>query len=151
MIKFRRNHQIIDKKIYLECKNCQKLKKLEDFYRLGGTYSSDCKECYNQKAWDKQKKKKDIKTQYEIQRKKTYTKNLWFNRGYFHTKTYQEVKKRWGYPKVCPICGKNKYRMEIHHTSYKSFKDRKNYIICCKKCHQKIHSWKDKNGIYFQS
>jgi len=66
---------------------------------------------------------------------------LWFDRTYFHRKANQYAKKYNLIPKYCSICWKE-MDIELHHPSYECFDKRSEVVMCCKSCHQSIHSWR---------
>lgn len=134
-------------KLFKTCKDCLIEKPIEEFYANNRwSFSSRCKICHT--LYIKKNKQINNKREsiYQNNRNKQHTKELWYNRGYFHKKAKRYAQKKRLYPNFCPYCW-SKCKTIIHHPSYKTFNDWSIVTFCCYKCHNKIHQWKISNII----
>lgn len=73
-------------------------------------------------------------------RKKKRNKKYGFDTTKLTSRANHFIKKYSLRPIICPICWLNN-KIEFHHVSYDSEDMWCIWVFCCKKCHEKIHSW----------
>jgi len=146
---------------FVWCNKCEKFYPINEFYKKKKDslwVGPCCKKCYWKyiKSWQKnnydkvqeskQKYRNDNKSIIAKQRKlrrEEWKKAHGFGANWLTNKVSNRRKNGWKYPTLCPICWNNKH-IEFHHISYESPEMRSIWVFCCKRCHEKIHSWEIK-------
>lgn len=132
---------------------CSKCKKCRNMY--GKNYYKKNSEKYkeNSKKWKvknidkvraygknrRQRIPERIKEIYQNSIRKRDEK-FWFKTSSLNYKAAYFINKNNLRPAKCPIC-KSQVKNEFHHINYKSEDMRSIWVFCCKRCHEKIHSW----------